>query len=93
MKFLLQTSLCFTVFAALLFAFVQQNNELMMMRQKVYEKRHVLSEVHEEVVRKEVEIRQFSSPEHLLGLLKEKQFSNLTYPNDREVVLISNETP
>lgn len=78
--------LCIMIAAAFVYAYINQQNEIMELRLKIPSVQKELKLVEEENVRLLYEIDRFQHPMHLMELLREPEFSHLKYPKTNEVI-------
>ncbi len=86
-EFLTKVAVCLSVALFCLYGSIEKQNELTRLRIKLPELAKKVESLREENTRFLYEIKQFNSPQHLMGLARGKEFSHLKYPRIGEVLV------
>ena len=86
--FIVQISLCLVMLGACLFSYLEKQNELTELRIYVPKLVKEIRLIEEENVALKYQIQKFESPENLMALALDQQFSHLKYPLNKEVLVL-----
>lgn len=85
--------LCLGALGICLFSYIEKQNELTKLRIQIPLVSKEIRVIHEENTRLQYEIEQFESPEHLLELARQSEFSHLKQPLVKEILTVAEGSP
>ena len=88
MTHITQIALCLCGVAACLITYLEKQNELTRLRLSVPRIVREIKYIQEENTQLKYQIQAFESPEHLMELACEAQFSHLKHPSTKEVLVL-----
>lgn len=80
--------ICIAITGIFLYAYITKQNTITQLRLQIPIAAKELDGVHQENTRLQFEIDQFESPEHLMELSSQPQFSYLKYPLLNEIITL-----
>jgi cell division protein FtsL len=86
--FLIRITLCLISAFAILFFYIDENNDLTELRKSLPSLEKEVKALREENIRLQYEIDRFESPENLFEMAKKPQFSHLRYPYSENVIIL-----
>ena len=87
--FLTRILVCIFVFGLCLYSYIDRQNALTRLRLEIPVVAKELKDLKEENTRLKYEIDLFESPEHLMQLASNSEFSHLKHPMSKEIVTLS----
>ncbi len=79
---------CFVVISLYLHSYLEAHNEVIKLRMELPKLTKQLRNIEEENLRFRYEMESFESPEHLMALIKNQEFSHFHYPQDHEILTV-----
>jgi hypothetical protein len=89
---IVQIAVCLVMLGGFLFSYLEKQNELTQIRIYVPKLVKEIRNIREESVQLSYQIQAFESPEHLMKLASDPQFSHLKYPLSKDILVLQ-ETP
>ena len=83
--------ICVFTLVGLLYTFIDRHNDLTQLKIEIPNLLKSLRQLEEENAQLFLEIQQFESPDRLIKLLREKEYSHLKYPYIDQIVVIPKE--
>jgi len=87
----LKLFICLFSLGGCLYAYLEEQNELMKLRMEIPKIGQDLKEISEENRRLEFEIESFENPRHLMELVLQNEYSHLKHPLISDIVLLPQE--
>lgn len=87
--FLLQILVCIFIVSFTLYVNVEKNNQLTELQLLLPQLEKEVKMLQRENERLSYEVDRFESPVHLMELLRTPEFSDLEYPHDKDVIVLS----
>jgi cell division protein FtsL len=84
---------CILVASLSLYLYIDKQNELVELRLTIPALEKEVRAIQEENIRLQYDIDRFESPVHLMELARKPEFSHLTYPYKKDVVIIPQPPP
>jgi len=85
---LIRLLLCIFVLAGFLYAFINQQNQIVKLRLQIPQVQKELALIEQENTRLQFQIDQFESPTHLMELKKKPQYSHLKQPLEDDIIIV-----
>jgi len=85
---IVQIAICLVMLGGFLFSYLEKQNELTQLRIYVPKLVKEIRSIQEESVQLSYQIQAFESPEHLMQLASDPQFSHLKYPLHKDVLVL-----
>ncbi len=79
---------CFVVISLYLHSYLEAHNEVTKLRMELPKLTKQLRNIEEENLRFRYEIESFESPDRLMALIRNQEFSHFHYPQDQEILTI-----
>ncbi|MBM3202195.1 MAG: hypothetical protein FJZ56_07310 [Chlamydiae bacterium] len=89
--FLTKVLVCLFSLGGCLYAYLEEQNELIKLRMEIPRLGQDIKEIHEENLRLEFEIESFENPKHLMELVLQNEYSHLKHPLVSDIVVVSQE--
>ena len=89
---IVQIAICLVMLGGFLFSYLEKQNELTQLRIYVPKLVKEVRSIQEESVQLSYQIQAFESPDHLMQLAAEPQFSHLKYPLNKDILVLQ-DTP
>jgi len=88
MGMLIRLILCILILVGFLYAYINQQNQIVKLRLQIPKAQRELSLIKEENTQLQFQIDQFENPAHLIELKKKPQYSHLKQPLEDEIIVI-----
>lgn len=85
--------ICILITSASLYIYIEKQNELVGLRLAIPALEKEVKAIHEENIRLQYDIDRFESPVHLMELSRKPEFSHLTYPYKKDVMILPQPPP
>lgn len=88
---LIRLLICIFILGGFLYTYIDKQNDLTELKMEIPKLVKSLKQLEEENAHLSLEIEQIESPDRLIKLLRQKEYSHLRYPYVDEVVVIDKE--
>jgi hypothetical protein len=89
---IVQYAVCLVMLGGVLFSYLEKQNELTQLRIYVPKLVKEIRNLREESVQLSYQIQSFESPEHLMQLAADPQFSHLKYPLNKDILVLQDDS-
>lgn len=88
---LIRLLICIFILGGFLYTYIDKQNDLTELKMEIPKLVKSLKQLEEENAHRSLEIEQLESPDRLIKLLRQQEYSHLRYPYIDEVVVIEKE--